>query len=244
MRDRSHTVAAKVASTNQGIIICANDPTLDVSLGITIVVIIKKNGIDIRLCINYHLVNSLTRVVLIGSLPRRFLGSAYNGLSPSDLGIYFSIYQTLLANALYGFLKVAQDQDRSDRRHVFETGEPDLERNESVLGRRSYIDDILVIGRLWDSLCETVEKLLNACDEWNLSICVAKSFWSRQKVDYLGNRVSAQGLETHPTDLSALQELPFPTNLRSMHALLGGLNYYSRFINNFAIYASVLYELR
>ncbi|POM76964.1 Reverse transcriptase [Phytophthora palmivora] len=84
------------------------------------------------------------------------------------------IYQRLLDNALYGFVKVTQDQDRSDRKDVFKTGEPDLERNESVLGRRSYIDDIL---------------LLDACDEWNLSISVAKSFWGRQKVDYLGHRV-------------------------------------------------------
>ncbi|POM77312.1 Reverse transcriptase [Phytophthora palmivora] len=101
------------------------------------------------------------------------------------------IYQRLLDNALYGFVKVTQDQDRSDRKDVFKTGEPDLERNESVLGRRSYIDDILV------------EKLLDVCDEWNLSISVANSCWGRQKVDYLGHRVSADGLETHPKDLSA-----------------------------------------
>ncbi|POM58113.1 Reverse transcriptase [Phytophthora palmivora] len=154
------------------------------------------------------------------------------------------IYQRLLDNALYGFVKVTQDQDRSDRNDVFETGEPDLERNESVLGCRSYIDDILVTGRSCDALCEKVEKVLDACDEWNLSISVAKSFWGRQKVYYLGHRLSAEGLETHPKDLSALQELPFPTNLRSMQSFLGSLNYYSRFIEDFAIYASVLYELR
>ncbi|POM67622.1 Reverse transcriptase [Phytophthora palmivora] len=95
------------------------------------------------------------------------------------------IYQRLLDNALYGFVKVTQDQDQSDQKDVFETGEPDLEKNESVLGRRSYIDDILVTGRSWGALCEKVEKLLDACDEWNL-----------------------------------------------------------RFIEDFAIYASVLYELR
>ncbi|POM62536.1 reverse transcriptase [Phytophthora palmivora] len=76
-----------------------------------------------------------------------------------------------------------------------------------------------------------VEKLLDACDEWNLSISVAKG-------------LEAEGLETHLKDLSALQELPFPTNLRSIQSFLGSTNYYSRFIEDFAIYASVLYELR
>ncbi|POM80758.1 LOW QUALITY PROTEIN: Reverse transcriptase [Phytophthora palmivora] len=162
----------------------------------------------------------------------------------TPFGLFEWIRMPLLDNALYGFVKVTQDQDRSDRKDVFETGEPDLERNESVSGRRSYIDDILVTGRSWDALCEKVEKLLDVCDEWNLSISVAKSCWGRQKVDYLGHRVSADGLETHPKDLSALQELPFPTNLRSMQSFLGSLIYYSQFTEDFAIYASVLYELR
>ncbi|POM78933.1 Reverse transcriptase [Phytophthora palmivora] len=247
-----------------------------------VLVIIKKNGIDIRLCIDYRLVNSLTKIMvypmplindLLDDLDKVLwycsldMASGFWVVTMTDrarsisafitpVGLFEwnrmpfglknapQIYQRLLDNALYGFLKVTQDQDRSDRKGVFETGEPDLERNKSVLGRRTYIDDILVTGRSWESLCEKVEKLLDSCDEWNLSISVAKSFCGRQKVDYLGHRVSAECMETHPKDLSALQELPFPTNLRSMQSFLGSLNYYSRFIEDFAIYASVLYELR
>ncbi|POM76567.1 Reverse transcriptase [Phytophthora palmivora] len=243
-----------------------------------IVVIIKKNGIDIRLSIDYRLVNSLTRLMvypmplindLLDDLDKVLwycsldMASGFWVVPMTDRARSISafitpfglfewnrmpfglknapqIYQRLLDNALYGFLKVTQDQDRSDRKDVFETGEPDLERNETSI----YIDDILVTGRSWDALCEKVEKLLDACDEWNLSISVAKSFWGRQQVDYLGHRVSSGGLKTHPKDLSALLGLPFPTNLRSMQSFLESLNYYSRFIEDFAIYASVLYELR
>ncbi|POM74748.1 Reverse transcriptase [Phytophthora palmivora] len=236
------TVQRKAESTNQGTTIDSN------------VVIIKKNGIDIRLCIDYRLVNCLIRLMvypiplindLLDDLDKVLwycsldMASGFWVVPMTDRARSISafitpfglfewnrmpfglknapqIYQRLLDNALYGFVKVTQDQDRSDRKDVFETGKPDLERNESGLGRRSYIDDILVTGRSWDALCEKVGKLLDVCDEWNLSISVAKSFWGRQKVDYLGHRVSADGLETHPKELSALQELPFPTNLRSM----------------------------
>ncbi|GMF48996.1 unnamed protein product [Phytophthora fragariaefolia] len=52
------------------------------------------------------------------------------------------------------------------------------------------------------------------------------------------------GLEAHPKDLQALADLPFPSTLRAMQSFLGSLNYYSRFIEDLAIYASVLYELR
>jgi hypothetical protein len=127
---------------------------------------------------------------------------------------------------------------------VFRDGEPEPELNPSVLGRRSYIDDILVTSPTWDDLCEKVERLLDACDQWNLSISVVTSFWGFRKVDYLDHRVSAEGLEAKPKDLEGLGNLTSPTSLRSMQSFLGSLNYYSRFIEDFAIYAAILYELR
>eukprot|EP00644_Phytophthora_capsici_P002662 jgi/Phyca11/105914/e_gw1.11.71.1 len=99
---------------------------------------------------------------------------------------------------------------------------------------RSYIDDILITSSDWDDLCEKVERLLDTCDRWNLSISVVKSFWGYSKVAYLGHQVSAEGLEASPKDLEALGNLPFPTSLRSMQSFLGSLNYYSRFIEDFS----------
>ena len=63
-------------------------------------------------------------------------------------------------------------------------------------------------------------------------------------MDYLGHQVSFGGLEAHPKDLGSLVNTRFPRSLRSMQSFLGSLNYFSRFIENFSIYASVLYELR
>ena len=63
-------------------------------------------------------------------------------------------------------------------------------------------------------------------------------------MDYLGHQISLEGLEAHPKDLGSLVNVPFPRTLRSMQSFLGSLNYYSRFIEDFAIYASILYELR
>ena len=53
---------------------------------------------------------------------------------------------------------------------VFTEGEPDGVIRPSVLGRRSYIDDILTPARSWSSLYENVERLLEFCDKWNLLI--------------------------------------------------------------------------
>ena len=146
------------------------------------------------------------------------------------------IYQRLIDNALYGYLKITPDPDVNITGSpklvdVFTEGEPDPDPNPSVLGRRSYIDDILIPATSWTLLYEKVERLLDVCDKWNLSISLTKSSWGPQKVNYLGHRVSHAGLEAYPKDLKSLVNIPFPRTLRSMQSFLGSLNYYSRFID-------------
>ena len=96
---------------------------------------------------------------------------------------------------------------------VFVDGEPDTSKNPSVLGRRSCIDDILIPAVSWDTLYFKVKRLLEVCDKWNLSISLAKSFWGRRKVDYLGHQISLAGLEAYPKDLESLVNILFPKDL-------------------------------
>ena len=84
---------------------------------------------------------------------------------------------------------------------VFTDGETDTDPKPSVLGRRSYIGDILIPATPWKSLCEKVERLLEACDKYNLSISLAKRFWGHRKVKYLAHQISLAGLEANPKDL-------------------------------------------
>ncbi|OWZ12939.1 reverse transcriptase [Phytophthora megakarya] len=123
---------------------------------------------------------------------------------------------------------------------VFEEGEPEPEPKPSILG------DVHTwkTSRDWDSMCNKVDKLLDVCDRWNLSISVAKSYWGRRKVTDLGHRLSADELEAKPKDLEAFSNLPFPTKLKSMLSFVGSLNYYSLFIEDFPVHAVIVYELR
>ena len=247
-----------------------------------IVIIVKKNGVDIRLCIDYRLVNDLTQLMvypmpLINELLEDLdsalwycsldMASGFWVVSMTErarlisafvtpLGLFEwlrmpfglknapQIYQRLLDNALYGFLRIPPGADSEGQEDLFVSGEPDTRSAPSVLGRRSYIDDILVPAESWSVLCDKVERLLDVCDHWNLSISAVKSTWGCRRVDYLGHRVSSDGLEAHPKDLQALVDLPLPSTLKAMQSFLGSLNYYSRFIEDYAIYASILYELR
>ncbi|CAI5711489.1 unnamed protein product [Peronospora effusa] len=247
-----------------------------------IVIIMKKNGADIRVCIDYRLVNDLTQLMvypmpLINELLEDLDGALwYCSLDMASgfwvvsmtervrlisafvtpLGLFEwlrmhfglknapQIYQRLLDNALCGFLRISPGAVTEETEDLFATGEPDAKSGLSVLGRRSYIDDILVPAELWDVLCHKVERLLDVCDYWNLLVSAVKSTWGCRKVEYLGHRVFKGGLEAHPKDLQSLVDLPLPTTLKAMQSFLGSLNYYSRYIEDYAIYASILYELR
>ena len=96
------------------------------------------------------------------------------------------IYQRLIDNALYGYIKIGSRSDAistgsSNLIDVFTEGVPNDDHKPFVLGRKSYIDDILIPANSWTSLYDKVERLLKACDLWNLSISLAKSFWGRRR---------------------------------------------------------------
>ena len=140
-----------------------------------IVIIVKKNGVDIRLCIDYRLVNDLTQLMvypmpLINELLEDLDGALWYcsldmasgfwvvsmterarlisalitpfGLfewlrMPFGLKNAPQIYQRLLDNALYGFLRIPPGTDSAeDPEDLFVSGEPDIGSGPSILGRR------------------------------------------------------------------------------------------------------------
>ncbi|OWZ04850.1 LOW QUALITY PROTEIN: reverse transcriptase [Phytophthora megakarya] len=155
------------------------------------------------------------------------------------------IYQRLVDNALYGFLKISPSGDVESTTDVFQTGTADDPDRESVLERRSYIDDIMIAAESWDQMCRRVEDLLEACDKWNLSISMAKSFWGMDK-DIRGtecrSEVWGRVRESEGSEIVDRSAIPRITAICAV--IPGQLELLSRFIEDYAIYASVFYELR
>ncbi|GMF51288.1 unnamed protein product [Phytophthora fragariaefolia] len=220
-----------------------------------IVVIIKKNGVDIRLCIDYRLVNSLTRLMIY---PMPLINDLLDDLdkvlwycSLDMVSGFWVVSMTYRARAISAFITPFGLFEWNRMPFGLKNAPQIYQRMldsalYGLLGSRVLdpADLIKMDLNLMDLDPTKVESLLEACDRWNLSISVVKSFWGKSKVEYLGHQVSSSGLEANPKDLTALTDLPFPQSLRSMQSFLGSLNYYSRFIEDYAIYAAVLYELR
>ncbi|KAJ0390473.1 hypothetical protein ATCC90586_010781 [Pythium insidiosum] len=153
------------------------------------------------------------------------------------------IYQRLLDNALYGFLKLTPEHEQDGRPDVFDHPVPEDRSAKPAIGRRSFIDDILVAGSTWEEMCTKLERLMEACEKWGLSISLPKSVFGVSRVDYLGHSVSAEGVKANPKNLEELQRLEFPKTLKGIQSFLGSLNFYHKFIEHFAVYAAALYEV-
>ncbi|KAG4047237.1 hypothetical protein PC123_g17405 [Phytophthora cactorum] len=108
---------------------------------------------------------------------------------------------------------------------MFTTGEPDKSSLVPEFGRRAFVDDICFGGEDFDSCLTTLDRLLTRFTTCRISISFTKSIFCQPK-------------------LVAIIELSFPTSKRGMQSFFGALNYYSRFIQDFAVYGAALYQLK
>ncbi|KAG2808177.1 hypothetical protein PC113_g21837 [Phytophthora cactorum] len=121
---------------------------------------------------------------------------------------------------------------------MFSTGEPDESSLVPVLERRSFVDDICFGGETFDSCLVTIDRLLARFEECRISVSFTKSLFIKTKVDFLSYEVSRVGIRADPQNVQAIAALPFPTSKKGMQSFLGALNYYGRFIQDFAVYAA------
>ncbi|KAG3127857.1 hypothetical protein PI124_g21622 [Phytophthora idaei] len=299
-----------------------------------IVIVLKKNGKDIRLCIDYKRVNTITAIMeyampLVDNLltelghylwfcsldaasgfwavmmtPRARKISAFVCAlghfewlqMPFGLKNALTIYQRMIDNALWGFVQPkgrwkryagrmheAELQSLANRREIYEasleattngaairtkftadheasramdplrelvnspgadmfsTGESHESSLVPVLKRRSFVDDICFGGETFDSCLATLDRLLARFEECSISVSFTKSLFIKSKVDFLSHEASRVGIRADPKKMQAIAALPFLTSKKGMQSFLGALNYYGRFIQDFAVYGAALY---
>ncbi|KAE8994301.1 hypothetical protein PR002_g19978 [Phytophthora rubi] len=297
-----------------------------------IVIVLKKNGVDIRLCIDYKMVNAVTAIMeyamplvddLLTDLEKYLwycLLDAASGFwaimmtrrarqvsafvcalghfewlrMPFGLKNAPMIYQRMIDNALWGFvqpkggwkhyaalMQSAEGQDRALREKsntdadastgvtkfdadlrashaegsvaelvnspladMFTNGEADASTLTPVFERRSFVDDICFGGESFEDCLGTLDRLLARFEECRISISFTKSIFVQSKVDFLSHEVTRAGIRADPKKLKAITELSFPRYKKGMQSFLGALNYYSRFIQDFAVYGAALYQVK
>ena len=96
-----------------------------------------------------------------------------------------------------------------------------------LAGVRNYIDDVLIYtnGTYEEHLAQ-VRKVLDRLASKNLAVNARKSFWAVQEVDYLGFRLTPQGVKPQKKKVSAMAQLERPKTKKQLRRFIGLINFY------------------
>lgn len=97
-----------------------------------------------------------------------------------------------------------------------------------------YLDDILISSKSPEDHHEHLRKVLQLLSSNGLIINKAKCIFGVAELDFLGHRISAEGIQPIPDRIKALSECETPTNRKGLQRFLGMINYYHRFLPHIA----------
>ena len=106
-----------------------------------------------------------------------------------------------------------------------------------------YLDDILVTGPTEEQHLATLEEVLHRLDTAGVRLKHKKCAFMLPSIEYLGHRISADGLQPTDSKIKALKQAPVPANVSQLKSFLGLLNYYGNFVPNLSTVLAPLHSL-
>ena len=79
-----------------------------------------------------------------------------------------------------------------------------------------YLDDILITGRSEEEHLQTLDEVLNRLETAGLRLRQNKRAFMQPSVEYLGHRISGDGLHLMPNKIRALSDAPAPANVSQL----------------------------
>ncbi|KAA3677466.1 uncharacterized protein DEA37_0014526 [Paragonimus westermani] len=96
----------------------------------------------------------------------------------------------------------------------------------------SYMDDIIIVSPSPDEHKTHLEQVFNRIHEYGFTLRKQKCEFFLPQIKYLGFIVDCNGRRPDPAKISAIKDLPSPTNRVQLQSFLGLVNYYNSFVPN------------
>lgn len=106
-----------------------------------------------------------------------------------------------------------------------------------------YLDDINVFSRTFDEHLLHLEAVFCRLISANLKLKPRKCNFFKEHLEFLGYKISKEGLSPVPAKVEAIEKMQTPANKRDVQVFLGMIGYYRRFIPGFASIGDPLFHL-
>ena len=106
-----------------------------------------------------------------------------------------------------------------------------------------YLDDIIVFSPTEEEHVFRLRKVFERLRQHGLKLKPSKCKFFQKEIDYLGHRVSQEGIQPNKEKIKAMAEQAPPKTVSGIRSFLGMASYYRRFIKNFAKIAEPLNAL-
>jgi hypothetical protein len=107
----------------------------------------------------------------------------------------------------------------------------------------AYLDDILIYGDTLEELQQRTRRCLQRLREWGLHAKLKKCVFHVQSVNYLGFRITSEGISMEEDLIQTIKEWPTPKRVRDVQAFIGTTGFYRRFVPRYSHIAKPLTDL-
>ena len=104
----------------------------------------------------------------------------------------------------------------------------------------AYLDDIIIFSRTAQEHLSHIRKVFEKLWSAKLSMKLSKCHFFSKEIQYFGHILSPKGICPLPSKTQAIQKMHPPTTPKQVHAFLGLVGYYRKFIKDFAKMAKLL----
>ena len=106
-----------------------------------------------------------------------------------------------------------------------------------------YLDDIIVFSSTWEEHLARLREVFERLRHAKLKLGAEKCTFAAKEVNYLGHRVTEEGVMPESSLLAAIREIPPPKTPTEVRSFLSLASYYRCYVKGFAAIAAPLHAL-